>query len=620
MLTDAKAEGAARPVWTAILVSFAVLLAGGHAYARCTSGSELTQMGGSLQVDLACRASRLGGSGTVCTPPATPACASGVYDEVATLVFGQAQVDAALGFSSRALACQRAIAVGAARFLERRLDERARGQRRALSARAMRLIRSACSRSVVEENASSQMLPRVGSECADLVGPPQSSLDGEGLERCVRASLERIVDDLAPEPLRPNVVVILTDDQRADSVGAMPTVSSLREEGLSFTNAFTTSPICTPSRVSFLTSRYPRNHGVTANAPVQFDDTDTLATWLAAAGYTNGLFGKYVNGTDVFGETVPPGWHDWHAFLGGAGGNFYGFRLNENGTFKTYGESRYSTDVLRGRLLTFLRAQAAKPFFAIFTPFAPHDPSEPARRHEDAFADWTPMHPPSWLEEDLSDKPSWVRFLKTIRGPDWPAQTDENHRQALQTLVAVDEAIAKVLEKLESLGLADNTVVVFTSDHGVHFGEHWSANKFTAYEEAIRIPYVLWHPGRIPAGETRDELALNLDLAPTIAALGGATPSPNADGMSLVPLLETGGAPWREDFLVESSGEIFVPPLEAVRTDRWKYVDLAGNGGIREELYDLAADPYELQNVAQNPGYAAKLAEMQGRLDALRQP
>ncbi|MBM4265033.1 MAG: sulfatase [Deltaproteobacteria bacterium] len=597
-------------------LAIAALLQPSIADARCDA-TELVQVGVNVRVDLACRASRLAASGATCTPPATPACAAGAYEEIAEIVFGDPQVEPATGFSSKALACQRSLALASARFVGKRTQERAQGQRRAASARGMRLVGRTCGRAFVEQNPNDAVLPAVGGSCAGLLGAPDSAIDGTAVERCVRASLERIVDDLAPEALRPNVVLILTDDQRADSISVMPTVSSLRSEGLTFTNAFTTSPLCTPSRVSFLTGLYAHHHGVLGNWLTPFDDTQTIATWLAAAGYTNGLFGKYRNGVENFGETVPPGWHDWHALLGGAGGNYYGFGLNENGTFKCFGSSRYSTDLLRGRVLTFIRAQASRPFFAMFTPFAPHEPWEPAQRHLGLLYNVPLNRPPSWLESDLSDKPTWVKFLRAIRGEHFDDQMDENRLRSLQTLLAVDDAVAKIREKLESLGIADNTVIVYTSDHGIHFGEHWLSGKFDSYEESVRIPLVVHHPGRIPAGETRDELVLSLDQAPTIAELAGAAVPQSIDGESYAPLFPGGGIPWRDELLIESPGEFITPAHASVRTASWKYIDLDANSGITEELYDLVADPYELQNVAQNPAYASVLADMQARLAGL---
>jgi N-acetylglucosamine-6-sulfatase len=195
---------------------------------------------------------------------------------------------------------------------------------------------------------------------------------------------------------------------------------------------------------------------------------------------------------------------------------------------------------------------------------------------------------------------------------------DELRIRELESLRAVDEGVGRITELLERAGVADHTIVIYTADHGIHWGEHWLGDKFSAYEESIRVPYVVRYPLRTPLGGTRDELVLNLDLAPTLIELAGATVPRNLDGESLVPLLGAAGVPWRSDFLIESPGELIAAPSQAVRTERWKYIETNASKGVTRELYDLAADPYESENLAVDEKHATVRASLEERLDSLR--
>jgi arylsulfatase A-like enzyme len=180
----------------------------------------------------------------------------------------------------------------------------------------------------------------------------------------------------------------------------------------------------------------------------------------------------------------------------------------------------------------------------------------------------------------------------------------------------VDEAVAAIDATLEDLGIADNTILLFTSDHGYHWGEHWWYAKFSAYEESLRVPLLVRYPRLWPEPATRSELALNIDLAPTLAELAGVQAPPDIDGQSLVPLL-AGSSGGRPDFLIESGASFIIPPWSGVRTERWKYVLLEASQGVTEELYDLEQDPYELQNLAFDSAHAETLDALRVRLAEL---
>lgn len=445
---------------------------------------------------------------------------------------------------------------------------------------------------------------------------------------------------------RPNIVLILTDDLDARAVACLPNVQQLlAARGVTFTNAFVTTPLCCPSRSSILRGQYAHNHGVLNNSGVdggfptfyrRGNEESTLATWLQDAGYRTALVGKYLNRypQEASATHVPPGWDTWASFVSSdneddEGGAYYNnYTLNLDGTLVRYGNAPedYSTDVLNGIGIEFVQdaVAAEAPFFLYLAPFAPHGPSTPAERHRDAFAGAEAPRVPSFAEQDVSDKPAWVQAHRALTATD-VALIDERYQRRLRSLLAVDEMVADLMQTLAATGTLANTYVVFASDNGYQLGEHrLPAGKQAAYDESTRVPLIVRGPGT-PAGSTEDALVLNIDLAPTFAALAGATTPEFVDGRSFVPFL-TGAEPaaWRDQFLIErferqrSDGQskpglpatpigelppapesrialITAPPYFALRSDRYLYVEYA-NG--ERELYDVLADPYQLVNLA----------------------
>ncbi len=605
-----------RGVWL-LLAGF--LAVGDPAFARCEDGRDLVTSSSLVRHPLACRLARVvRGAEISCAPPALPSCASALPDQLATLLLGDGAPGPA-GTSAAALSCQRQIVVSGVRFVQKRLVERSRGQRASKAGRVLqRRIAHSCADAVVHRSAAGLGLPRVGGECADLLGNSNERLDTRGLSRCIRATLEGIVDDLAPTPIRPNVLLVVTDDQRADTIDFMPTTAALRDESILFANAFVTNPVCTPSRASILSGLSSRNNGVQSNGDfAALDPTETIAHWLDEAGYTTALMGKYLNNSELLGLTPPQGWDEWKSFLEASGGDFYGFRVNDNGVVREFDDGQYSTDWLAREANRFVRRHSSRPFFLMLTPFAPHGPAIPAHRHEGRFDDVPPHRPPSWFG-DVAEKPAWVRFTKATAGPNHARTIDTYRQSQLETLLSVDEAIAQLLETLEKYGLTDNTVVVFTSDHGVNLGEHWVWGKFNPYEESIRVPFLLRYPRRYPLPQIRTELVLNLDLAPTFLDFAGLGVPGALDGASLADLIEDTGGIWRDDFLVETKGEFVTRASNSVRTSEVKYIDTRASAGVTEELYDLVTDPYERTNLATDPAYAGVLEEMRSRLEVLR--
>jgi arylsulfatase A-like enzyme len=431
---------------------------------------------------------------------------------------------------------------------------------------------------------------------------------------------------------RPNIVLILTDDQSLDSLPHEPPVmpqlqSMMRDPAdhwITFSNAFLNTPLCCPSRASILTGQYSHHTGVRTNYDGELlDESSTVATWLHSAGYRTGLIGKYVNGYP-FGPSsyVPAGWDRWLVKRqGGQSTAYYRYVLIDQGfpEYRGDGPGNYSTDVYAGAAASFIRsAPPGRPFFLEVAPTAPHRPWTEAPRDAGALRGLRISEPPSVGEEDVSDKPAWVRGLRPLDAQR-RAELRADHRRSFETLLSVDDLVVQVIRALQVRGALANTVIVFMTDNGFSFGEHRWVGKTCAYDECIRTPLLVRFPGASSHVESR--LVSNVDLAPTFAELAGIEPPSPVDGMSLVPLLEEeSSTPWRTGVLAEYVGDPKVPAWWEVRTEDFAYVELATG---ETELYDLtgvigSADPYELQNRAADPAYAAVRARLAARLAALR--
>jgi len=415
--------------------------------------------------------------------------------------------------------------------------------------------------------------------------------------------------DEASDP--PSILLIVTDDQRWDTLWAMPEVQrSLVGPGVSFEESFTTSSLCCPSRASILTGAYPHTTGVYRQTLPHggfksFEDATTIATELRDAGYRTGFFGKYLDSYqhDALTGYVPPGWDRWVAFVHA---EYFDYGLTVDGTVHRRGvePDDYSTDVLAAHTEGFIRGTEG-PLFALFAPAAPHAPAIPSPVDAERFGDLPAWRPPSFDEADRSDKPIHVRALHPV-GAERTENLEILRRNQYRSLQAVDRAVGRLLDALEETGRLDDALVVFTSDNGLLWGEHRWLKKEVPYEEAIRVPLIVRADALVAEARTDDHLVANIDLAPTIAEAAGVE-LPNADGRSLLPLLADPSTGWRRAVLIEHlRGTNPIPTYCAVRTARHLFA--VYDTGERE-LYDLEADPFQLQNLAgTEPG-------LEGRLD-----
>jgi arylsulfatase A-like enzyme len=436
------------------------------------------------------------------------------------------------------------------------------------------------------------------------------------------AMIERGAPTTGP---RWNVVVILTDDQTADSLPREPSVMPFlqaaagdpTEHWVTFPSAFVNTPLCCPSRATLLTGRYAHHHGVLTNEDgARLDEATTVAAWLDAAGYHTGLVGKYLNAYP-FGRSsfVPAGWDEWWGKAQGpATSLYYDYTLIEQGAAVRFGDAPedYLTDVLADRAVGFIRdAPEDEPFFLWFAPTAPHPPWVPAPRHVGAFAGLPISSPPSVGEADVSDKPAWVRVLPEI-DPAKRATLLEQHRESFETLLAVDDAIRSIVGALRTRGDLERTVIAFVSDNGYSFGEHRWIAKRCPYDECTGVPFLVRYPP--VQGRVEPALVSAVDLAPTIAELAGVAPPAFVDGTSLVPVLEghEGGS---GTVYSEWVGDADIPAWWQLRTSTFAYIEL-GTG--ERELYDLRADPYELENAIHDSAYASVVERFAVALERFR--
>jgi len=405
---------------------------------------------------------------------------------------------------------------------------------------------------------------------------------------------------------RPNILVIITDDQRFDTVKEyMPrTQARIFNDGMSFANAYATTPLCSPSRSSIMTGMYASHHGVRNN-----DSTLKVTTFvqrLQQAGYYTGLVGKYINSEDA---TPKPGYDYWIGMP--ALGNYTNPRLNVNGVWTN--QQGYLTYLLRDYVIDFLknaRTRGDQPFFLFFNPRTPHSPLEPAPGDTGLYANLPPYRPPSYNEADVSDKPSWLQS-KPRFGATWQQKVDNERRRQLQMLWSLDLSIDAILDELKNQGKLDQTAIFYISDNGYFWGEHRLTDKGRVYEPAIRAALAWRYPPLVPAGKIEARLTANIDLAPTIYELAGLPIPQEVDGRSLRPLLQP-QPNWRDDLLIE--GWPSTQHFSAVHTDRYVYVETKND---RSELYDLVNDPEQLQNLVDESNYHEVAKDLRSRLQNL---
>ena len=429
---------------------------------------------------------------------------------------------------------------------------------------------------------------------------------------------------------KPNIVFILTDDQRWDAMSCLghpimktPNLDMLRNRGALFRNAFVTTSLCAPSRASFLTGTYAHTHKVVGNWGCEFDHnrTPSFPKVLQQSGYNTAFIGKWHMRKNA---DPRPGFDYWLSFKGQ--GVYMDPELNENGRkFKAKG---YTTDLLTDYAVNFIKKERNKPFCLYLSHKAVHSPFDAGPKYRNSYPDANLIEPPN-AKDTFTGKPEWLRGGKAYPSDSKrevpesinPKPWNPKHKRWLnymRTINAVDDGVGRIMQVLKDEGMLENTVIVFAGDNGYFHGEHGRGDKRLIYEESIRIPLLMSYPRLIRPGSTIDQIVLNIDIAPTILAVAGVLAPTKMQGHSLLPLFAGKSAGWRKSFLYEYWMDLTdqVPHMLGVRTQDWKLVIYPDIDDI-DEMYDLKNDPYEMKNLAQNPEYTEKHKALSRELDRL---
>lgn len=413
-----------------------------------------------------------------------------------------------------------------------------------------------------------------------------------------------------PRPL--NIVMIMTDDQDEVSAREMPRLQALiAAQGVTFSNAIATTPLCGPSRATVFSGRYAHNHNILSNAgPLggygkyrdNGTEADSLPVWLKSSGYRTAYLGKYMNGYGPGWNTKPPGWDDWLALTEPQA--YTDFTFNEDGRDFRGPAGTYQTDYLATRALEYLRRTEDRddqPFFLVVAPYAPHYAAKFDSRHASMFSSAGAPRTPAFDEADVDDKPRHIRRISRFTAAQI-SSIDSEYRNALRSLQAVDEMIEKLVQALQAQGELENTAIVYFSDNGLSTGAHRFVDKTAPYAESLDIPLYIRAPGG-PKGVTLPHLVANLDLPATIVEWARLATPPGIEGRSLTPLFAPSPpaqSAWRPDILIEywdntNPATTLMPTYQGVRVengiDSAVYV-LHETG--EEEYYDFKTDPYQM--------------------------
>ena len=423
---------------------------------------------------------------------------------------------------------------------------------------------------------------------------------------------------------RPNVIFFMTDDQRWDGYSRAgnpyfktPNIDRIANEGAYFTNCFVTNSLCGPSRATCLTGKYSHNTGVTFNEKIFPTDQVTFLERAKEVGYKTAFVGK---------------WHNLYWGRKRELDYYFGFKkqgqyINPKIAENDGPDIEYKgwvEDILADKTIDFIKNNKDEPFVMCHWFKTPHQDCIPAPRHAHLYED-VDFPKPSTFETDYDNKPEAVKNADMKIGgtgtysyvQDW----NKFMRDYCRVLTGVDENVGRILDTLDELGIADNTIIIYTSDNGYFLGEHNFFDKRLMYEPSLRIPLCIRYPKKVKPGTVIDNYALNIDFCPTITDYTGI-PMEDMDGESMRPLLEGEPTPdWRTDFLYEYYAYPdwhMVKPHKGVRNERWKFIQYYDFPEDEFELIDLKNDPEEKHNLYGDPKYDDVVKKMRQRLYDLR--
>lgn len=423
----------------------------------------------------------------------------------------------------------------------------------------------------------------------------------------------------AAAPRKPNFLFIYTDDQRWDAMGVVqrehgdkarfpwfktPNMDRIAAEGLRFRNAFVTLSLCAPSRAVFMTGRYNHLNGIANNQTYFPENSVTHATAIKPAGYTTAYIGKWHMGGQ---RGKRPGFDYSASFIGQ--GKYFDCPFEIDG--RQVATTGWVDDVSTDYAIEFLKKHQGHPFSLVLGFKTCHGPFEPPERARNRFEGEKARAVPN-LKTPAIYRTSAEQATKADA-----KATGSVNLGYFRCVSAIDDNLGRLLATLDELGLAEDTVVVFTSDNGYYLGEHGLGDKRSAYDESLRVPMLVRYPRLVAKGTTSDEMVLNIDLAPTIVDLAGVAVPREMQGRSWKPLFTGRTSGWRQSFLAEYFWEAnfpTTPTLVALRTPSAKLIKYPGHDEWTE-LFDLANDPYETKNLVRDPAQRDLLARMNAEFD-----
>lgn len=428
---------------------------------------------------------------------------------------------------------------------------------------------------------------------------------------------------------RPNFLFMITDDQRYDALGVVqkeqgaearwpwfktPNMDRIANEGVRFRNSFVVHSLCSPSRAAFLTGKYGHQNGVVDNSTHLPTNEVNQATLLRDAGYKTAYVGKF----HMAFQTERPGFDFVASYT--SQGEYYGSTFLVNGVPKK--ATNWVDDVATDYALDFIRTNRMQPWMMMLGFKTPHTPRQPPERAKHRFEGET-VKPAA----NLKSMPSYGKGQRAYKGEEVgkPVETDTDSYGSdpylldyFRSISAVDDDVGRILDELDKLGLAEDTVIVFVGDNGYYLGDHGLGDKRSAYDESMRIPTLMRYPRSGVRGKVIDDMVLNIDLAPTFLELAGLTPPKEMQGQSWVPLLHGDDSRWRQEFMFVYLFERNLPatpPMLALRTPTAKLIQYPDRRAWTE-LFDLKADPYEQHNLANDPAHAALRKQLEDDLEA----
>ena len=454
----------------------------------------------------------------------------------------------------------------------------------------------------------------------------------------ITLSLAAVHGAIVPPDLpssRPNILFILTDDQRWNTLGCMgdtniltPNIDRLARQGVLFQNHFVTTSICCCSRASIFTGQYLSRHHIgdftTPLSAAQWENT--YPALLRQNGYFTGFIGKFGVGNDRAVKTMSSQFDYWKG-VPGQGGKYF---IDPKDPSRMHETTKFGEDAVN-----FLAgAPTNRPFCLSLSFTAPH-----ARDHIAYLEQYQPddrdrsLYTNVFLAEPVTATAAYFKRMPksvqtSISRERWHWRFDTNEKYEISAknyyrlISGIDREVGRILAELEQGGLASNTVVIFTSDNGYFLGDRELSDKFYMYEESLRDPLIIYDP-RMPAakrGRSEQAMTLNIDFAPTMLALAGVSPPSVMQGLSLLPLIAAQHpADWRTDFFYEHHyAPKEIPPSEGVRTEHWSYIRWVNENPPIEELYDLTKDPLESMNLANQLSEQATLAQLRERYANLK--